>query len=553
MLLLKNCRNLLVGLLFLLLTGSCHNYYKTASARNGSYASSTIDSLRLQNRHFILRNGSQALYMKNIVVSADQKSLTALLDTLPPEHKLHLVNGRGGNMRYSKIGLTDVAVLSEVHLYTSVNYSALPGENFNLPLDKVTKIEVIEKDNKRTTNSYVIGAIGTTLGVFAVAAIIVAATKSSCPFVSAYNGKEFALQGEIYGGAIYPQLARHDYLPLKMAPTAEGSLQLKITNELKEKQYTDFANLLVITHDAGTKILSDESGRLYTIGAPQTPVAAKLNGNKNLLPALEKENDNAVAYMDDATTANADNIIALQFKKEPCAQKAKLVLTLKNAYWLDLLYGELAKGFGSYYARYMKKQAKKPAKELIQWTKEQKMPLSVSVNTRKGWKNITDITTIGPLANRTIVVPLDLIDTDKDMVEISLSSGFMFWEIDYAGLDFSADNKFSIEKLSPVTATDENGKDVLPSLQKEDGLYLEQPHIGNAATISYKSAPVVDPSKTQTFILHTKGWYQHIRNFTNGPNVAFLKQFVKPNAFPVYGKELYKQIQRENLRFMAAK
>jgi hypothetical protein len=129
----------------------------------------------------------------------------------------------------------------------------------------------------------------------------------------------------------------------------------------------------------------------------------------------------------------------------------------------------------------------------------------------------------------------------------------MFWEIDYAGLDFSADNKFSIEKLSPVTATDETGKDVLPSLQKEDGLYLEQPHIGNAATISYKSAPVVDPSKTQTFILHTKGWYQHIRNFTNGPNVAFLKQFVKPNAFPVYGKELYKQIQRENLRFMAAK
>ena len=118
-------------------------------------------------------------------------------------------------------------VLSEVHFYIHPDNTAVLGQ-YTLALDKVKLIEVIEKDKARTTSSYVIGAIGYTLGAVAVVAIIIAATKSSCPFVSAYDGDNFWLQGEIYGGAIYPQLARHDYLPLKMPPLKDGSLQVKL-------------------------------------------------------------------------------------------------------------------------------------------------------------------------------------------------------------------------------------------------------------------------------------------------------------------------------------
>ncbi|GAA4741589.1 hypothetical protein [Flavisolibacter ginsenosidimutans] len=543
----------LLGLGLLFIAAACHNFYKATAGRTGPYASGTIDSLESRNRYFVLRTNSQAFYMKNMALSADRQSLSCTLDTLPPAHKLHLVNGRGGNMRYKKNELDDLQVLNEVHLYATGVSNAAIGENFSLPLDKVQKIEVIEKDQKRTTNSYVIGAVGYTVGAFAVAVAIIAATKSSCPFVSAYDGSRFVMQGEIYGGAIYPQLARHDYLPLKMAPLADGSLQVKITNELKEKQYTDLADLWVITHDANTKVLSDEKGNLYSIAPPNEPLAATLNGRKNLLPALQKEGDNAIAYMDDTTTADASNNLVLRFKKEAVAQKAKLVLTLKNGYWLDLLYGELAKGFGNYYEKYLKKQSKKSKEVLQKWIEEQQLPLTVSLRTKEGWKKISDITTTGPLADRTLVVPIDLRGSNEDSVDVRLSSGFMFWEIDYAGLDFSKGENFSVEKLSPLTATDETGRNVLPLLQNEDGTYLEQPQIGNSTTLSYKSSPLAGASKTQTFILHTKGWYRHVRNFTNGPNVAFLKRFLKPNAFPIYGKELYKQLQAESLPLMAVK
>jgi hypothetical protein len=535
----------------LLVLVSCKSFYKASTINPSANKTQSIDSLQALNRYFILRSSGQAYFMNGLQLSQDRRTLTATLDTLPPQHQMYLTKSRNGNMHYKKSNPQDLAVLSEVHLYAPAVKASM-GETIMLPLDQVQKIEVIEHDKKRTTNSYVIGAIGATLGAFAVAMIIVAATKSSCPFVSANDGTGFTLQGEIYGGAIYPQMARHDYLPLKMAPLQDGSLQLKISNELKEVQYTDFANLLVIKHEPSVRILTNESGELYGVRSPQSPVSALLNNRRDVRPSLLQEGDHAITYMDDTTTLDASNNINLVFTKERGASKAKLVLTLKNSYWLDQLYGELAYGFGRQYPKYMKKQSKKPVKELVQWTKEQQIPLVVSVQTAKGWEKLTELTTVGPLANRSIVVPVDMTGIRSDSVNIRVVGGFMFWELDYAGLDFSSGDAYTVECLSPASATDETGKDVLEVLQKEDGQYLEQPLIGNVATLVYKPDAPQEATKRYTYILHTKGYYQHLRNFTHRPNVSFLKQFKNPNAFPQYGKQRYRQVEQESLRMMAA-
>ena len=540
-----------VMLMLQLLVSGCNHYYKATSTplKSDAEKAAKIDSLRLTNRYFILRSGSEAFYMSHPILSADQKTLECNLETLSSFNKLHLGNGRNGNMRYKKGTPEDLSVLNEVHFFILPDNTAAVGK-YTLALDKVQKIEVIEKDKKRTTNSYVLGSIGFTLGALAVVAIIVAATKSSCPFVSAYTNDEFVLQGEIYGGAIYPQMARHDYIPLKMSPLADGTLQLKISNELKERQYTDMAELMVITHDINSKIYADEKGNLYSIADPQAPVTAALSSHRNVLSAITKAGDNEILYLDDSSQTDAHNEVLMEFNKPASAAKGKLVLSLKNSYWLDMLYGELAKGFGTYYASYMEQQRSKPLAELLQWTKEQQMPMEVAVKTKQGWKIQTDITTIGPVANRTIVVPVDL-PAGETITAIKLSSGFMFWEIDYAAMDFSTDASFTVEKLSPQKATDELGKDVLSALQNEDGIYLEQPSIGNAATMVYKTGMVKDQSKTQTYILHAKGYYEHVRDFKNKPDLIFLNQFKKPNAFPVYGIKLYNKIRNENLQTLA--
>ena len=534
----------IVTMLFLT---ACHHYYKVSpvymGASNGSAA--TIDSLRLAERFFILKSGSDAYYMRNPMLSADKKTMDCILDTVPYFHQLYLANGRNGKMKYHEINSLESMVLNEVHFHIPSDKAAVVGP-YKLQLDQIQIIEVIEKDKKRTANSYVIGAIGYTIGAIAVVGIIIAATKSSCPFVSAYTGSDFVLQGEIYGGAIYPQMARHDFMPLKMQPLNDGSLQVKISNELHEHQYTDMAELWVITHDKNSKVLADEKGDLFSITDPQLPSACMLNGKKDVTAALQKAGDNYLMYMDDSTKLNATNEAVMKFSKPVSAKKGKLILSLKNSYFLDLLYGELAKGFGNYYSTYITQQRKKPVAELLQWTSEQQIPLQVSVKTESGWKKIADITTIGPLATRNIVVPVELTETTEPFTEIKLSSGFMFWEIDYAAMDYSAQNDFTVQKIAPSKATDELGKNVLPDLEKEDAVYMAQPDIGNIATIIYNTAPLKDDSKTRTYILHSRGYYEHVRDFKNPPNVAFLNQFKKPNAFPLFGVSVYKKITAQN-------
>lgn len=527
-------------LLLMVTIFGCHNYYRLSNHKITD-RSSAIDSFKNVMRYFVLRTPSQAWYMRNTILSNDRKLLTTTLDTLPQNHKVHLDNGHG-KMRYKSV---NAAILSEVHLYISDDKQLDVG-SYSLSLDKILKIEVIEKNNKKTLNSYVIGTLGYTMGTIALAGAIIAATKSSCPFVSAYNGNAFVLQGEIFGGAIYPQLARHDYLPLQMAPASNGNLQVKISNELQERQFTDVAEMIVVKHKRNTKVITDVDGNLYNIQKPEAPVSAILCGKKDVRNYVITA-DEKLLYFDDSTIANGNNYVVLQFSKQQRDQKAKLVLSLKNSYWLDYLYGEFAHEFGSYYQNYTKQQSKKPAQQLIKGIKEQCIPLQVSLKTKDGWQELSQLTTVGPVGIRDIVVPLDLSMINKPMVEIKLSSGYLFWELDYVAIDYSTDETRAVEVLKAVAAHDEKGKDVMHFIGKEDATYLKQPVPGTVATIQYKWLPSNNKNETYTYILHTKGYYEHVRNFKGKPNTKFLAQFKKPGAFPLYSLQHFKDFQNQQM------
>ena len=126
----------------------------------------------------------------------------------------------------------------------------------------------------------------------------------------------------------------------------------------------------------------------------------------------------------------------------------------------------------------------------------------------------------------------------------------MFWEIDYAAMDFSEDKHFKVEILSPSIAIDETGKNVLPLLLNKDGIYLEQPVPGNVVTLEYKYKPI-SGNENQSYLLHSKGYYTHERDLKGPPKIAFLKQFKKAGAFPLYSLNLYKTFRNTNMASLA--
>ena len=160
--------------------------------------------------------------------------------------------------------------------------------------------------------------------------------------------------------------------------------------------------------------------------------------------------------------------------------------------------------------------------------------------------------TVGPLATREIALPLDLTDVKDGQVNVKLSAGFMFWEVDYAAIDFSDDATLQVSRLQPEKANDETGVNVLPLLAKEDARYLQQPVPGNATVIEYPYTLSADNSKTQTFILHAKGYDEHVRNYTNSAD-KLSKTIQEPGDLSNYSLGLYKQAMNTNLNSWALK
>lgn len=542
-----------VLLLAFILTGnsSCFlNFYKTTQSRavTNTGKATTIDSLSAQRKDFIVHNEEGlSYYMSSLKLSDDQQSLACRLDTLAGIHNLHLKQGKRNNMRYKKNEA--IYILNEVHLYLPADVKLQPGD-IVLPLNKVTKIEIIEKDKQRTSSNHILSTVGVSLGAVIVVGAIVLAT-SSCPYVSAYDGNKFSLQGEVYSGAVYPQMAKDDYLPLKLQPADNGNLQIKISNELKEKQNTDLAELLVVTHNNNSKILADDKGNFYEIIKPEAPTKAVFSNQKNVTELVENMNDNKLLYFDDTLNNLSANNVTLDFNKPANVSKAKLLLNLKNTFWMDYVYGEMLRGLGTYYNTFMGKQYKKSKDELGKWANEQHMPLTVSVKTKDGWKIMNNIQVLGPAVNREIVVPVDLKDIEDELLQVKLSSGFMFWEIDYAAIDYSTGDVLPVTVVKAVKATDENGSDVLSSLLKVDEHYLEQPDVGNTATIEYPNIPTSETGKKQSYILHTRGYYTHYGNFKNKPDIAFLKQFKEPGSLSAFSLALFKKYRNATLNSFA--
>jgi len=283
----------------------------------------------------------------------------------------------------------------------------------------------------------------------------------------------------------------------------------------------------------------DETGKPYSIAKPIAPIAAKA-GETDILPLLREKNDDKYYSFDDTSASTGVNQIQLSFARPLNAKKAKLILRLKNSYWMDATYGKMTEGFGSYYNAFIQQQHSKPLSELKKWISDQQIPLEVALNTKTGLQHITDIATFGPLASRSIVVPIDLTNVNSDEIQLQLSTGFMFWELDYAAIDFSEEAGFSISTLKPAMATDETGRNVTGLLTAADGKYLEQPNIGNSVNIEFVSDKHKDRRKIETYILHAKGYYEHIRDYRTPLNLGFLEQFKKPNGLSRYSMQLYK-------------
>lgn len=509
------------------------SYYKAKSIKtNSDTFASKYNSIKKTDRYLIIHSGNQIWHLINMTINEDQKEITGSLLLVNDTHALYPLKENQKSRHYNKSKASGKTL--EIHFYTNESINTSSTSQVVIPFSNIKEIKVYQPD----TGKKILSIVGFTVATLAVIAIIIVATKSSCPFIYVKEGNTYAFTGELYPGAILPTLERTDYLPLPNFVAQNEEYEIKITNELLEIQYTDLAQLIVVNHSIKNEVLLDKNGKLHTIIKIETPENSTSNNRPiTIKPSLEKDT-NAYLFDEANFTDKGMNNIVLTFRNTSQSHQAKLILSAKNSLWFDYVYGKFNEQFGSFFNHFQKQQLKVPAEKNIEWRNEQGIPLSVFVKSNNEWVLVEKLNPVGPMAFRDLIIPIDLEKINTPKIEIKLECGYMFWEVDYAAIDFSKDISLPIQNINPYVAIDENGKNVTYLLDKEDKNYLIQPSIGNEVTIKYH---VASPEKgeKQSVFLKNRGYYTYLRDYKGIPNFAKLKTFREKGALSQYSKEEY--------------
>lgn len=516
-----------------LATGGC-NYYRTRQQPAEAATLSELASRKL----FIIHEGTQVWQLTSPHLDGEILVGTLAATALTPPRYL---NPELKSHSHQYLHRDANTVLSLVHLYITGHQTGADGQ-VRIPASNMQRLDVVEADTGLTIVSHVLGSAGAVAGVFAVLLVIVALTKSSCPFVYASDGQQYQFVGEAYSGAIFAPAERDDYLPLPaLAPNSAGEYQVKISNELKERQYTNLAELWVAQHDSASRVLLDQAGRPHTLRHLQPARLATSGAGTDCTAQLQAADQDAFLF-NDPTPGAAPNSLTLSFDRPAGAERGQLVLRARNSLWLDYLYGKFIAQFGAYYPTWAARQHDPATADNVHWAQEQQVPLCVSCATAQGWQLTEQVPTVGPLAARDVVVPLEF-GPGRGPVQVKLETGFMFWEIDYAALDCSADTPMQLDHCALLQARTERGTDERAALLADDAAYLRQPRPGTEVSLRYRShLPAPAAGQRRTAFLHTKGYYEHIREFKGVPDIVSLYGFRQPGRFVEFSKETYQRL-----------
>ncbi|MBN1567725.1 MAG: hypothetical protein JXA73_07745 [Acidobacteria bacterium] len=382
------------------------------------------------------------------------------------------------------------------------------NQPYNISLDQIDRFWI---ERRELSTSRTVGLVaGIVLGTIAAAAIIIAATKESCPFIYSWNGKEYVFDSEPYGGAVTRGLERDDYSELEHLVPDKGMYRLMIKNEVEETQFTNLMELIVTDHSAG-RVAMDSAGNLYTLESLQAPEAVVDENGRDLLLWL-KETDKRIWELE--SEKNSDRgfrqEIRLAFPKPPEAVKAKLVVNGGTSLWGSYMIKELLQLRGSDVYSWYSSIDNNPADRsaLQAWNeREELFMLKIEVEEPGGWVQRGLLLGGGPFVLEYRVVDLDVSHVKGDRLNIRIRPPKGFWAFNSFAADYSPNQAVTMQTLHPIKCRDSEARDRLPQIARIDDSYYDMPNLGDHGYLSFK-APARESGLNRTIFLHTRGYYQ---------------------------------------------
>ncbi|MCK4824569.1 hypothetical protein KA005_52945 [bacterium] len=384
-------------------------------------------------------------------------------------------------------------------------------EFVKIPIEQVRTIYI--RNRQGGIGCFAVAAlVGVIVGMIALNRSLESALSSSCPFIYSFDGTQYVLDGEPYGGAVCQGLQRTDFCRLDNLQPVDGEYRVLLANELNEIQYTDEFRLLIVDHSKDVVVYQDANGLFYTIGDIQKPlhiIDADGNDQYQLLSAEDYLLwDAGINNTELKTSSSLRDTLFITFPRPHHETKAKLIVNGCNTIWGSYMLKQMVSLYGNQVKTWYEEMLTPTWQQFIEeWNDQVELyQLQVYVQEDSGWMHRGEIMGGGPIVSETRVVPIDLTNVQGDTVIIRVTPPLGFWQFNMFAIDYSEDAPIEIQEVSPKAMTAHDGTDICDILESSDSDYYIMPETGQQALLVF-SAPELQPDVERTIFAKVSGYY----------------------------------------------
>jgi hypothetical protein len=419
----------------------------------------------------------------------------------------------------------------------------------SIAMEEVYQIQVPKRGNAKWT------CLGIGAAIDAIVIIVALASGNSepkpsadtsvmcgCPFVYSYDGEEFILDSEAFGGSIFEAAKRTDWGKLNKLRKVEGICRVKITDELQETDYIDEVKLLVVDHSREVEVLPSFSGNLHILSKPYAPLKAiDFQGNEVLEMVKAKDENFWLSNpfgRDPGIKSQVRDGLILKFPRPSNTAFVKLAFNLKNTLWAAHMQAKFLELHGRDLAGwYELMNSSVKARQAFQRAVIREGMLLIKLWNGENWQTAGFVWEVGANVFRDQLVRLDIQGIPGEVLQVKLESTAGFWMINSVQVDYTPDLPLDVTELSISEAKDHLGTDLQQILQATDNRYYEM-STGDWAELIFRVPP---PKKEyqRSFILKTSGYYTINVTAEGVPQTELVNRFItEPAAFGQYTLQL---------------
>jgi hypothetical protein len=477
--------------------------------------------------------------------------------------RFHLVDGRTVTMEVVEVDYPLVRgwLLSDLphdELGRDVHGSPANSNLVEVDCRDVTKLELRKTSGTTTAVAIVAG--------FAVVVILILAaasddepsysstSTSSCPVLYVSGGGADVLVGEPYAGAAAKSIQRRDLLALPTGCAEAARLDLRLTNEARETQYTDTARLVLVDHARGARVVATNEQDALAVGEARPALDVTTLAGTDVTPlvagadSLQWETDLS-GCVGRPEFPLVEGLVA-SFTPPTGGGQPVLELDLGNTYWLDLVMNRFLALLGDRFESGMERAShERTGPRLRSWLTREGVDLTVEVQTGDGWREVGCVRPVGPLALRRVAVPLPAdLAAGAGPLTVRLTGGAGFWRVDRVALSAAAAPLATVQRLDALAVTDQDGRDQRGLVAAEDGRCQALERIGDTIALTF-AVPPAAPGLERSAFFESSGYYVAHRPVQSARSLATFRTIVdEPGALSRFSLDLFRKYAEVALR-----